>query len=52
MKTLEESLEKLQEIIQEQEGLKESNDEKTQTQESITEQQKELNKAFSAFRQA
>ena len=43
---LEESLEKLQEIIQEQEGLKESNDEKTQTQESITEQQKELNKAF------
>ena len=43
---LEESLEKLQEIIQQQEYLKKSNDEKSQTQESITEQQKELNEAF------
>ena len=43
---LEESLEKLQEIIGQQEDLKKSNDEKSQTQESITEQQKELNEAF------
>ena len=43
---LEESLEKLQEIIEQQEGLKKINDEKSQPQESITEQQQELNKAF------
>ena len=43
---LEESINKLKEIIDQQESLKESNDEKSQPQESITEQQKELNKAF------
>ena len=43
---LEESINKLKEIIDQQEGLKETNDEKSQPQESITEQQKELNKAF------
>ena len=43
---LEESLESLQEIIEQQEGLKKSNDEKSQRQETITEQQKELNEAF------
>ena len=46
---LEESIEKLKEIIDQQEDLKESNDEKSQPQESITEQQKELNKVFEKF---
>ena len=43
---LDESLEKLEEIIERQKVLKESNDEKSQRQESITEQQSELNEDF------
>ena len=43
---LNESLEKLEEIIERQKALKESNDEKSQRQESITEQQNELNEDF------
>lgn len=43
---LDESLEKLEEIIERQQELKESNDEKSQRQESITEQQNELNEDF------
>ena len=43
---LEESLKKLQEIIEEQEVLKKSNDAKSQRQESVTEKQKELNESF------
>lgn len=43
---LDESIEKLNEIKQQQQELKESNDEKTQPQEQITNEQNTLNEAF------